>query len=676
MRRPWHTWTLFFLFLGVVITAMAWVTVIVARLQAENIKVQKDAALEETVRLALWRMDAAISPLIIEESSRPHTDYNAVNPMAQLFPNVAEDNAGDLVPSPLFVRPASNVVLYFNGRVLPENKSVKVTSPQIPPTVLEEWGNKNFDVDDQILGRNRTNLAAFQANVDINELQQTIILADQVGNEGQAYAVSTTNSAAFAMAANQPLPLPQPGDAQTDELEQTAQVGAQVIQANPPGQQAEAQQVATRQQALNDLEYQRRFDNTAQAQKKVQWSKKVRQETTYNPANYWRKPVKGKADWKGGKGKPAPPVVLPPPRRRAEMFANGPSEGVMRPIWVNDMLLLSRNVTIDGAQYVQGAWLDWEAIRAGLLDEIRDLLPEARLVPVASPGTGNPRRMLGSLPVMLVPGPMAMRSAVITPPLGTPLLVAWAGIIISVSAVTALLFGAMSLSERRGAFVSAVTHELRTPLTTFRMYTEMLSEGLIKDKEKRKSYLVTLNRESNRLGHLVENVLAYARLERGAGARVLDLLSSGEVIERARSALAARAQDAGMQLLIEYEADHADARLRTDPSAVGQILLNLVDNACKYARNSTDKRIHLSARKESRYVVFRVRDHGSGLKRGEIRMVFKPFRKSARDAARSAPGVGLGLALCSRLASQLGGSLSYESHPDGGACFILRLPAA
>ena len=71
-----------------------------------------------------------------------------------------------------------------------------------------------------------------------------------------------------------------------------------------------------------------------------------------------------------------------------------------------------------------------------------------------------------------------------------------------------------SLSERRGAFVSAVTHELRTPLTTLRMYTEMLADGMVPDEPRRRSYLQTLRAEADRLGHLVENVLAYSRLER------------------------------------------------------------------------------------------------------------------------------------------------------------------
>ena len=660
MKRPWHTWTLFFLFLSVVITAMAWVTIITTRLQAENIRVQEEAALEETVRLALWRMDAAISPLIVEESARPHTDYNAVNPMASLFPNVDKRNAGDLVPSPLLAKPPTNVVLYFNGMLPLDSPKPQISSPQIPPPNLEDWGHSNFNIGGEVLVRNRGNLAVFAENVDIVQLQRDVGFADQTEPPMQVYQ-GIDNSPALQPPANPPLRI----DAQIENPEPADTV--QVVDQQQQGQTYAPEQVAMQQATLNSMEFQRRAGQTAQAQKKFQYSKQVRQSIQNDPDNVFRF-VKGKP---AGKGKSR----TPPSRRPSAMLA-GARESIMRPLWVKDMLLLSRNVTVDDKHLVQGAWLDWESIKVGLLAEVKDILPEADLVPVSSPAVADERRMLASLPVKLVPGPLAIPPAVVAPPLGTPLLVAWVGMIVSVSAVTALLFGAMSLSERRGAFVSAVTHELRTPLTTFRMYTEMLSEGLIKDKEKRKNYLVTLNRESNRLGHLVENVLAYARLERGTGARVLDNIKSGEVIERVRSTLAARVREAGMQLLIEYEAPHADAELRTDPSAVGQILLNLVDNACKYAHGTSDNRIHLSARKENSVVAFRVRDHGPGLKRSDIRAVFKPFRKSARDAAQSAPGVGLGLALCSRLARQLGGGLSYESSPNGGACFTLRLPAA
>src|SRR5208337_3642808 len=92
--------------------------------------------------------------------------------------------------------------------------------------------------------------------------------------------------------------------------------------------------------------------------------------------------------------------------------------------------------------------------------------------------------------------------------------VAWACVLLAAGAVAALLANVMRLGQRRADFVSAVTHELRTPLTTFHMYTEMLSEGMVTDPQQQRDYLTTLRLEASRLSHLVENVLAFARLER------------------------------------------------------------------------------------------------------------------------------------------------------------------
>ncbi len=107
--------------------------------------------------------------------------------------------------------------------------------------------------------------------------------------------------------------------------------------------------------------------------------------------------------------------------------------------------------------------------------------------------------------------------------------------------------------------------------------------------------------------------------------------------------------------------------------AVEQILFNLVDNACKYARGGADRGLELRARLDRGFVRFELADHGPGVADNERKRLFQPFRKSARDAAHSAPGVGLGLALSRRLARDMGGELSLDSGADSGACFALAL---
>jgi signal transduction histidine kinase len=106
---------------------------------------------------------------------------------------------------------------------------------------------------------------------------------------------------------------------------------------------------------------------------------------------------------------------------------------------------------------------------------------------------------------------------------------------------------------------------------------------------------------------------------------------------------------------------------------VEQILLNLVDNACKYAQGATDRRIHLAADRTDGRLLLGVRDHGPGIAAAEAKRLFRPFSKSAREAAHTAPGIGLGLALSRRLARGMGGDLRLDD-ADGGARFTLTLP--
>jgi signal transduction histidine kinase len=331
-------------------------------------------------------------------------------------------------------------------------------------------------------------------------------------------------------------------------------------------------------------------------------------------------------------------------------------------------------VAVNGAEYVQGCWLDWPAIARWLTSEIADLFPRAHLAPADEEIDAGPGRSLAALPVLLTPGPPALGPAAAESPIRLSLIIAWVGVLLAAAAVVILLLGTVSLSERRGAFVSAVTHELRTPLTTFRLYTDMLADGMVTDAEKQRQYLHTLHAEATRLGHLVENVLAYARLERGRAATRVERVPLADLLQRVQDRLADRAIQAGMRLVVQPpDAALQTACVQADTSVVEQILFNLVDNACKYAGGGEEKLIHLSAAREGEMVALQVRDHGPGIPESQAGRLFRPFRKSARDTAQSAPGVGLGLALSRRLARRLGGDLRVVPCPAPGACFGLTL---
>lgn len=352
----------------------------------------------------------------------------------------------------------------------------------------------------------------------------------------------------------------------------------------------------------------------------------------------------------------------------------------LRSVWLGGELFLLRKVSqaSSGPGYqtnvtssIQGVWMDRTSLAKLLLAEAADLLPTAELFPADGESVINDPLTLVSFPFRLNRNETPIVAAVpTTVPVSPTLRVAWLAVAMAVLAGFLLVRGIIGLSERRASFVSAVTHELRTPLTTFRLYSEMLERGAVRE-EKKGDYLRVLSREADRLSHLVENVLAFSRIERGNARSQVRDIAVGELLELSRERLESRLATAGMELEMDSS---CRALVRVDTAAVDHILFNLIDNAAKYASTGMPPEVHLHARDAGRFVEINVRDHGPGIAECERAKIFRPFHKSAREAAETRPGVGLGLALSRRLARNLGGDLIYQPGPCG-ACFTLHLPA-
>jgi signal transduction histidine kinase len=352
--------------------------------------------------------------------------------------------------------------------------------------------------------------------------------------------------------------------------------------------------------------------------------------------------------------------------------ASGPvwaEAGVARPAWIDGELFLLRRIERNSGGSVQGIWLDADRLKAILLAEARDLLPTALLVPALEPSDDG--MVLASFPWRLVTPHAADGAAQMQSGVAVSLAVGWLAVLLAMLAGALLVRGVLRLSERRASFVSAVTHELRTPLTTFKLYTDLLENDVVRG-EKRREYLHVLGREADRLTHLVENVLAFSRIERGSAKAAVRTATAAELLGPLRDRLEQHLADAGLSLRLDTGGEAARVPLRVDAAAVEHILFNLIDNAAKYAARSDPAEVSIAVKMSPRGVAIIVCDHGPGVSRAEQRRIFRAFHKSARDAAESRPGVGLGLALSRRLAREHGGELTYQ--PDtGGGCFVLSL---
>lgn len=358
-----------------------------------------------------------------------------------------------------------------------------------------------------------------------------------------------------------------------------------------------------------------------------------------------------------------------PQATRGALETNNPI-GEFRPVWFEGSLFLLREgMTV--TTFAQGSMVDHEALAETLLQEALRLLPEATLHKPEAGSDGS--FILASFPFLLSAGDIGIAPESIPRSISVSLLAGWLAAVAALLAAYFLIANVMKLSERRASFVSAVTHELRTPLTTFRLYSDMLSSGAVRE-EKKPAYLGVLSREADRLSHLVENVLAFSKIERGSARSKVTEIEVSEFLEDLRERFDTRLDAAGLRLEIKIP---RPIRCTLDTSALEHVLFNLIDNAAKYASDSKPPVVILEATGTRRGIEIRVSDHGPGVPDSERDRIFRPFHKSAEQAAETKPGIGLGLALSKRLARSMGGSLACGRRNDGssGAVFILDLPS-
>ena len=332
----------------------------------------------------------------------------------------------------------------------------------------------------------------------------------------------------------------------------------------------------------------------------------------------------------------------------------------------SEQLFFLRKVLHSKAMTMQGIWAHWPELKRWLLDQVADLLPGVDLVPAS---TGSFTHRLVTVPLTLVPGPGPEALEPATGSVATTLIVTWIAVLLALGVVGWALRAAMDLGARRALFVSAVTHELRTPLTTFRMYSQMLADGMVPDSA-RPEYLETLKRESERLARVVESVLLYSRLEDGRQSAHSKTVPAHDLLVSVVARVRQRAAEAGRDLAHEIRISES-VLVHVDPQAVEQILLNLVENSLKFAPGG---RILVLGAERNGEVSITVADSGPGVQEAEAERIFRPFERGARQDTVAIPGLGLGLAIARGLARAMGGDLRLRQDLKPGATFELTLP--
>ncbi len=252
--------------------------------------------------------------------------------------------------------------------------------------------------------------------------------------------------------------------------------------------------------------------------------------------------------------------------------------------------------------------------------------------------------------------------------------------VVIVAGVATILFAAEKerrISALKSEFVANVSHELKTPLALVRMFGEMLQSGRVASEEKRKEYLDIIVGESERLSGLIENVLDFARVERGKESYDFVEGDVGEAVTRGVNVYRYRAEREGVAVVLDVEESLVAPRV--DDRAIQLAVINLLDNAMKYAPDT--EVVTVRASREGSDIVVRVKDRGPGIAAEDRNRIFERFVRGAPSpnaASASRPpvrGSGIGLALVKHIAESHGGRAWVESGVGVGSTFCFTVPS-
>jgi two-component system phosphate regulon sensor histidine kinase PhoR len=257
--------------------------------------------------------------------------------------------------------------------------------------------------------------------------------------------------------------------------------------------------------------------------------------------------------------------------------------------------------------------------------------------------------------------------------LGEMALLALSCVVVLAGVVVVLLANAQErkLHAMRADFVANVSHELKTPLALVRMFGELLMTGRVANEEKRTQYLQIIVRESERLTALIENVLDFARVEKGKVAYDFAPGDLGGVVARAVEACRYRAETEGMRLEIDAAPELPEVVM--DERAMQLVVINLVENALKYAPGTEVVRVEVGGHDDVATIA--VIDRGPGIAEGDRERIFERFYRGKSARGGQVRGSGIGLALVDHIADAHGGRVEVRDGEKGkGAVFVVTLP--
>src|SRR6185503_1834280 len=226
------------------------------------------------------------------------------------------------------------------------------------------------------------------------------------------------------------------------------------------------------------------------------------------------------------------------------------------------------------------------------------------------------------------------------------------------------------LETLRRDFVANVSHELRTPITAVRSAVDTLRLTLAGDPTASERFVDIIERNAQRLGSLVEDLLDLSRLESKDYRPEAMPVSLRTVSDQALALLRARIEEKKVDVGNEIDAELPPAR--ADRRAVEQVFTNLLDNAVKYC--GAGARVRLGAQQTERGLRVEISDSGPGIEPRHLPRLFERFYRVDSGRSRDMGGTGLGLSIVKHLVETMGGAIGVESTPGRGSTFWFVLP--
>jgi two-component system, OmpR family, phosphate regulon sensor histidine kinase PhoR len=222
------------------------------------------------------------------------------------------------------------------------------------------------------------------------------------------------------------------------------------------------------------------------------------------------------------------------------------------------------------------------------------------------------------------------------------------------------------LAMQQHNFLLSVTHELKTPVASLKLFLQTIHKREL-PREKQVELAARALDESNRLNHLIENILLLNRMESPEFTLQLERINFSVLVKDVKEQFSAALHPNEIPLLLHAE---NDVFVFADQQALRSIIGNLLENAVKYAGMHGPIKIDVLVEKTE--AVLRVTDQGPGIPDSEKSRVFNRFYRSGSEETRSAKGTGLGLFIVRNLVNAMAGKIFLKDHEPSGCIFEVR----